>query len=187
MPQAGKKTSAGSSRGQGSAAASRDPAVQKKIIKNSDHYAQTINRLDLVVAQQQDALRKARQQKLWEQERQKVSVAAVLQDVTYHAVPQVFPASNSLSCTRSQQPCLLSTCCCLLQILVEAIACQEELEHILAAQQELLTKHASTDPQFFSTISAAAAASGKNWGNSRLAAATLQLIMQVMMQSPIQL
>uniref|UniRef100_A0A383WI62 Uncharacterized protein n=1 Tax=Tetradesmus obliquus TaxID=3088 RepID=A0A383WI62_TETOB len=135
MPQAGKKTRAGSSRGQGSAAASRDPAVQRKIIKNSDHYAQTINRLDLVVAQQQDALRKARQQKLWEQERQK--------------------------------------------ILVEAIACQEELEHILAAQQELLTKHASTDPQFFSTISAAAAASGKNWGNSRLAAATLQHIMQV--------
>ncbi|WIA32776.1 hypothetical protein OEZ86_005960 [Tetradesmus obliquus] len=131
MPQAGKKTRAGSSRGQGSAAASRDPAVQKKIIKNSDHYAQTINRLDLVVAQQQDALRKARQQKLWEQERQK------------------------------------------------AIACQEELEHILAAQQELLTKHAATDPQLFSTVSAAAAASGENWGNSRLAAATLQHIMQV--------
>jgi hypothetical protein len=66
-----------------------------------------------------------------------------------------------------------------MQILVEAIATQEELEHILAQQQLLLAKHADTDPQLFSQISAASAASGLNFGNSCLAAATLQHIMQV--------
>jgi hypothetical protein len=66
-----------------------------------------------------------------------------------------------------------------MQILVEAIATQEELERILAQQQLLLAKHADTDPQLFPQISAASAASGQNWTNSCLAAATLQHIMQV--------
>jgi hypothetical protein len=72
MPQGVKKKRLGLSRGQKPAAASHKPALFKKIIKTSDHYAQTIRRLDHVLEQQQGALRKARQQKLWEQERQKV-------------------------------------------------------------------------------------------------------------------
>jgi hypothetical protein len=109
MPQAGSKKKAGSTKAD-------TLAALKQIAKTSDHYAKSMQRLNVAYGQQQDALHKAQQQKLWEQERQKVGAGhgdmlrccalggSHLQDVLQGPALSVFVAPlPGCSCTNSTQ------------------------------------------------------------------------------------
>jgi hypothetical protein len=76
MSRSRTKKKAGQNQGQ-KPAAPHSPGVQKKDLKASDFYAQNLQRLEVLRGQQKDALRQARQQQLWEQERQKASASSI--------------------------------------------------------------------------------------------------------------
>jgi hypothetical protein len=77
MPRGGVRKKAGQSQGQKPAVAPYSPTVVNKVLKAPDFYVKNLQRLEVLLEQQKVALRKARQQQLWEQERQKASASRI--------------------------------------------------------------------------------------------------------------